>query len=562
MNRNITNLAAKTERFLQKIAGLTDLLIYFFLALVLSMVIWSLNKGLLFHDEAFYLLHLKDLEIFSTSYWYVFARIIYPQEIVQIRWITLTMLFISHLIFVTSMSIYFNSYIKIKIKQFITLLALSLLGQFVLWMPVQFIPSYWLLNYVLILSSIGFLLISFKQSSNRIAYTLSFITGLLIGFIPFIMVTNVPFILLLLIVAYFHLKSTGIKHMLVYFSTFFLGIIVAFLLYFIFIQNFSYFIDNLIASINHLSHDQTHGLLPIIKWIIKSIQYIASEILILSLVIILSDLFVNRQTFFWLKISISIISIAAIGFMIAQGFILSNETGIFSPSIFLVLFFVLLYKNLHLRTIDTKQLWVFLMLFLMPFIASLGTNVHFILRGVAYMSVIFVTIFILSAFLNDNKYKVIFIFFLFVATVSFMRSPFIAGWTYQVLSEQKKPVSQLGIHQNILIDQERFQNLEKLKNIIPENNFVIVSHRSFWGYVYLLDLKIPYLYFDFSEKLFFEQIRLHPEDINNFAFIELNTIPFPEGFFERLKSVGYDEEKFQKINITDQIVVYKSKNDI
>jgi hypothetical protein len=489
------------------------------------------------------------------------ARSIYAQDIIQIRWITLLLLILSHVIFVTGIVVYFKSFINIKVREYTTLLALSILGQFILWMPVQFIPSYWIFNYVVILCSLGFLLISFNRKNDLMTYSFSFITGFLIGFIPVIMITNIPFILLMLIVAYVHLKPTNKKHFIFYFISFFIGTVATLVVYFSLIQNFNAFISNFRESINHLNYDQTHGLIPMIKWVIRSIQYLSNEILILSLVIILSDLFVKKQSYLTLKIFISIVLITAISFMIFDAILLSNEMGIFSPSIFLVLFFVLLYKNIHIKVFDHKILWIFLTLILMPFIASLGTNVPFILRGVAYVSVIFVSIYILIIFINEVRYKVIFTLFLFIATINFLRLPFIPGWTYQVLSEQRNPVRNLGISQNILIDDERYQILEKLKSILPDNDFVIVSHRSFWGYVYLLELKIPYLYFDFSENLFLEQFRLHHKDINDFAFIELSTVPFPSGFFDRLKSVGYDEDKFQKINITDQIVVYKNRNE-
>jgi hypothetical protein len=519
-----------------------------------------LNKGLLFHDEAFYLLHLRDVEVFSTSYWYLLARSIYPQDIIGIRWMTVSLLIISHLVFVTGMAVYLRNFMVIRVKQFTLLLALSLLGQFVLWMPVQFVPSYWTFNYMSILCALGFMMISYSLKNDKVNYAFSFLSGLLIGFIPFIMITNIPLILLMLITSFLHVKDKTRRHIYYYFLSFFIGIFATFVLYFTLIQSLNDFIVNFKESLKHLNYDKSHGIFPMIKWIIKSMQYLSVEILLLSIAIIFSDLFINKASNFTLKIVVDMIIFLAIIFMMLDGFLLSSETGIFSPSLFLVLFFVLLYKNVHNKIIDLKVLTLFLTFLLMPFIASLGTNVHFELRGVAYISVIFVSIYVLIVFLKDIKYKIVFTIFLFVVTVVFMRLPFISGWTFQKQIEQTHPVKSLGINQNILLDTERFNNLEKLKEIVPQNSYVLVSHRSFWGYVYLLDLKIPYLYFDFSENLFFEQFKLHPSDINNYVFIELSTIPFPDDFFERLKALGYDLSDVDKIAVNDDITVYKSKS--
>jgi hypothetical protein len=553
---NLNNLESNAGKF----SILTNILIFTFLFIVVGIVLWSLKRGLLFHDEAFYLLHLKDIEIFSTSYWYLLARAFYPQDIIQIRWLTISLILIAHVVFVAGFSYYLKNKIEVRIHHFFILLALSITGQFVLWMPVQFVPSYWTFNYISILCSLGFLMISYSSGNNLISHFFSFISGSFIGWILFIMLTNIPLIVVMVFVSYLHFRQRNKDFIFYHFIFFLAGILATITIYFLLIQNLQDFLYNFRTSIEHLSHDNTHGIIPMLIWIVKSIQYLTVEIMLLVIAFIFSDLFLSKTTHFRLKLFVDFIIILAIIFLTINGVMLTNEVGIFSPSLILVLFFVLLYKNIHSLVIDLKFSALLIALVLMPFIASLGTNVPFELRGVAYISVVFVSIYIFLLFLKDIRYKIVFSVFLFIITINFIRLPFISGWTYQKQIEQTQPVKVLGIDQTILLDSERYGNLEKLKEIVPPNSTVLVSHRSFWGYVYLLDWNIPYLYFDFSENLFMEHIKLHATNLDNYAFIELKTIPFPNGFFDRLTDFGLNKEHLQNITVNDDITVYKIRN--
>ena len=246
---------------------------------VLAVVGYSLNKGLIFSDEAFYLMHLgANVHEAKFSFWSDYANLFYPQQIVAIRVLTVSLLVLSGIVFSIGFSRFFNA------NFFKTILPVSVFGVFFLWSPVCLVPNYITFNAVIFFSGLGLFLLSISKIKKYWAFTFAILSGVVFSQLVFIMITNTPIILLLML-AYLFLcdsKSCGFR-----FSLFFgLGLLLGLALFFVFVIPVGQYFVQLHSANESLKYDSSHGIRDLIKWCFDTIFFAISEILVPAILLL------------------------------------------------------------------------------------------------------------------------------------------------------------------------------------------------------------------------------------------------------------------------------------
>jgi len=517
-----SNTYNKVSDFIIKYAFYVNAIMAIF---VLYTVLWSLNKGLVFADESFYLLHLQQPNgVVSFSEWPFYAQLIFPKDLFTIRLITIFLQLLSIGILSFSINRFF------KTIPFFEILSIGIIGMFVFFSPVQFVPNYVTFNSILITLSTGFFLLMLQAEEKRQKYIFGILTGFSIGPLIFIMVTNIPFICLMSFIVLVYSKKDKIVQLL----SITIGIVLSVLFFFVFVRTYNNYLNDLNMALDYLATDQSHGNSSMVDWVIDVILYALKSIIPAALLFFVSlNLFKNKP----IKYFLFSIAILIMLFDIRSNF-LDDIKNINTPTpVFIILLAITLNaffnKKFQLASILIFALFI-------PFFSSLGTDVSYIIRSTMYLVTPFVLIFCLLK-TQENK-KFILPFYLLISLFLFRHKilfPTNTGWHNFKLSDQTISVKSIGINQNIKLDQPKIERLKKLKSIIPINSKLAVSNNTLWGNAFLLSLNPLYLSYVFDEKNTIKALKELTDKKETVYLLEDIYSPFPKSFFLKIDSLNY-----------------------
>lgn len=515
---------------------------------IIFMKVFLANKGLVIDDEGWFLYLLKDLPNsdsptqFHKLFFNVFEGDIYNIRISYIIWELMSYAFFSF----AFLKLHVNYFKKNEnnIALFAAIFSLTLIGFSIFSLPVCNIPFYTMLNKTIYPISIGFLILSYlsylKNNQNH-SYLLLSICGITLGFQPFIMITTTTSYSLFLITI-FLLFNKKIKP----FIYFILGILLSVTIYFITIENPITFYQNEILihfdQYSGSSYKEKHGILPIIRWCFIAIKYLIFECFIPSLSVIaliyLKPILNKHQ-----KWGLNLILI--VGYLLFYYFyVIDGEHHFSSMNIFISLMIYTLINFFIIKKNELNLLTIFLLILILPITLSIGSDVDFKTRATDYIGLFFPIIYFFG--LKDNsKGKLIFIMILSSYLINYSSMYFRENWGYFTYSEQKYDVKNLGIKQNLFIDEMHYNNLKSFKKNLSKNDFIIMSDKRLWAYSYLLELKPISYNFKLNETYTINKI--NQSESTKIKMIETVYAPFSADFLLQIEQ----QTKYKVILIKD-----------
>lgn len=487
-----------------------------FIAITTLMIVgYSLNKGIIFSDEAFYMLTLIGKSGNpGFTYWNAYASALFSNNILTLRITMFILLIMSAIIFSLGFKRFEND---VSLK---TILPISLIGLFILSSPVQLVPNYVTFSKLIFLSGIGVYQLALTSKQIRIKLFLATATGVIFSNLLFILITNTPVYSVLFILPFFLLE----KRDAIIFNVFLLiGILIGILLFFIFFVPPSQYIENFISTIDQLQFDKAYGAKEIVKWSISTFSYFVREI-ILSSAIVLVLLQKNRAKPAIYKI-ISSILFLYIFYIIIYDIRMNHHFNITSPSVIYIFAIGLILHYFYNKDLNLGIIGLFFLS--IPFFGSLGTDVKFALRSTAYIMPLLVYVFHHSMKTCKNILIIILLLIIFFFGRFSTEYIFTPGWSGYAISQQTEPLSRLGINNGLKIDKDRYAKIAELKEHIPPHSYILVSTPRLWGYVYLLDLTPALLYFRYNEDYFIYSKDQLPIDMDEIFLLEHTADPFP-----------------------------------
>jgi hypothetical protein len=509
--------------------------------LILLILIWTLNRGVVFTDESWYLLHLKgNLNVF-TSDWYEYGKMFFPENIFYMRLEIIILIILSSI----SMAYGINKYTS-KLK-FTHLLPLALIAPFIFISPVQFVPNYITLNTILFQFGLGTFLILLSINNLKLKFIWAIITGMIFSQLIFIMITNSPYIIILII--FLFLIETHRNTKIISISGLILGVIIGIISFFLFIKSFSKFILDFEFAIENHKFFKTHGAALIFKWIKDVFLYF---ILMIIPVVILVYLILKNNISILIKVLLLLLFTCILIYDFYNNFL--EYHNISSP--FCVFIILLTMITIVMFKKNYTLVLIFSLILITPFFASLGTNVPFHIRASIYIAPLLLIIYNYSEEESFRKLKWLFHLIIFVTLIKFSTKGILTkGWQRYVISAQSTKVSTIGIDSPLKLDGEKLELLKEIKVIVPKYSTVIVNSTEYWGIAYLLDYKIPYLYFNFDESQYnwyFSNV-MRPKNIYLF---EKKSEPFSTSM---LKNVSIYKVDTLILNNKFEMNIYKIK---
>lgn len=506
-----------------KLAWIVSLL---FLFAVLFQVFWLLDKGMVFSDEAFFILHtIPGFAKSGLTYWYI----LYSPFIFDNYLITNYVLVIFSIVSVFFMGYACASYLKFPVSP-ILVGVWCILSQFILYSPTVISTNHSSINYLIfncLIASLSFFLLNKK---NIFLLLLGFFLTSLI----FVFITSTIFIIPLLIFLYLNNKKEFWKQII----WIVMGSLIMISYYFIFLQTPHDFISGIVKAIELLKHDATHGSSGLVIWHKK---IIAKLLMILPLILIFSIKTLRR---YWFMIIFLIGSFLIIFYIIYPGFIhRSAMVPTFSFYFLAIIILIESFKN----EISIKFCYALLLLIL-PYFASFGTDMDLFIKSTFYFPFILVPSLYLGLQLNSkvgNLLSISFISITIIAMFTFFTYPFRYTW-----DKEYKPIEQNIAYEfrgsTIYFDSEKIQKLNEAKSFVQGEKNILVSDPKLWGYVLVLGGKPPLLYYKFNDYVlkFIEENNLSKQKL---IFLEDHQNPFKREVFQKFSG---DEFILKKIELS------------
>lgn len=512
-------------------------------AMMLSLIIfWSLDKGLIMLDEAFYLLHFQEGAYpIAYSNWFILAKPLYIKNLYVLRILVFSWLVMSSFF----LGFAFSKYWRFKWPAWFTGI-LAVFAQFILSIPVQYVPNNVTFNILLIYSSLGFLFLSPLYRDRKFTpFLLLILSGFCIGFLPFTMITNTPLMGVLLVAVYVFFKD---NQPLMKSIAWAIGVFISIFSYFFWLQPWEEFVFKFQEAVTYTKYMGSHGIRPLIQWHLDTLQYFMGMPLALSLILY----YWGKGSFKTENLTNSIIKVLGLSLLLILLVMdITSRIGIFPTTLFYVFstsaLFILLGK---------KQQWEgryfgLALLALVPYFATLGTDVAYQIRSVGYFSALLLMLIALLDLIKIEKYEWLLVGLFGIVFLNFLTYPFREGWArYSIVNQTEKfdlPNGQGTIKLNAATK-------EKVNSISPYLNGkknVVISHPNLWGLLYLSGGQALALNFMPNED--------YIQYFSNEKGIDLKTLIFVEGeliqFSEKFKTKVLDSANFQKID-QDGISIY------
>ncbi len=502
-------------------------------------IIWTLNRGLIFHDESWELLQYQQgAQTIDYSNWHRVLQFLYIDNLFQLRLLTFGII---------SSSAFFLGYTSSRLFDFP--LASWIIGllfivfQFFLNSPVKLVPSYTNMNFVLINIAVSFLLLFIFEKRELLKIIFIGLCSFFISILPFVLVTNTVIIGVLFVFIFIYSAKNKLKYCVIFILCLFIYPVI----YFKFIQSPSHFWEKYEEARYYLSIDADYGLYGIFKWHAKMLIHFLQVPLLIFFLFKLKYLkikFTKNGNYMLMALFLGLLLIQLyqdVTFKFSQ----------FPVTLWYLLFFLMLWAS-------WKELWqkkpdLILVLFFasLPYFASLGTVVRFQLKAASFFPYLAIAILFLIKHNYSFRPVILFTALSMVSVAVFFSYNFRTGWSnYNVLDQTER----FSISQNkgdLYLDRQRVKSLEEVRPYIGNNEKVLVSHENVWGYVYLLNARPLYLAFRFKENYFYYFLQRKNESPYSITYIELKRKPFPETFKTFLNGKQSSDYSLQIVDLNE-----------
>lgn len=507
--------------------------LFIFSALFMGYLVYSnLDKGLVMNDEAYYLMHFRDykemITVDATNYFRIF-QIFYTDNIYHFRIITLVLLnATSFLLFALA-----ARYFKVKIHP----LLFGFLGiciNFLTWQGTIIVLNQYHGNTILMNLSLSFLLLFLLYRKSFFAI----ISGSLLGILFF---DGIPHSIAIGPVALFILYNFWKEsRQIVY--LFFGGIVAGFLIYFVFIEDFSTYIAQFeYLEIYKSFHRKQHPIRFYFYWFALVIGFIFIPLTALIF-------------FFQKKVQNKKIVLDKLLF--AFGLTLLFSAFFFQNLHILYIFLGLLIYRFSLEESSNKEKTFLLILFLIPFGLAFGSGFYFHIRGGMYQIYFFLALNIILFRLYNFKVYLMYVLF-FIGTLIFYPQ-FLneKGWKDFVYTEQNIPV-QINGH-TLYLDENRNKDIEDLRPYLQNQPKVIYSSNHLMGYLFILNAKPPIPYYFTLKNYINFYIERNGDKPDDYIYIESDDYPFSPKEIIPLKFVNHPEK--YKVVKAGRFILYLPAN--
>lgn len=499
------------------------------LVIVLTIIFWSLFRGIIMMDEAYYLLHFDtEIEPIALSNWYVIFKPFYLENLVQLR----IMMFSLKILSAFFLGYAFSKFWGLGWPDWFTGF-LIILGDFVLSIPVQFVPNNSSLNLILIHLGMGCLFMFYALTEKiKLGYLFLFISGVFFGFLPLAMITNSPLLFVMVVFTFFiGEKALRFRRVGIYAG----GMILAILIFFLLLQNVSTFIAEFKKALEFQQFMESHGLQPLFNWHIN---------LVLKFFGIPFCLIVAY--YFWKKEGSNsfiskILLLIMLFLLIYQLFLdLTSSKGIFSTLLFYTFTLLMfLESGLALNKIGWKRSFLVLLM-LIPYFAALGTDVEFEVRSAFYSSYIILVIMCLWDGFKAFYLKYAFIFLMGFVILNFFTYPFRKGWAGYRMVKQHNEVILPKNKGRLFLDDGMVLNLNKVRPHLEGKKNVVLSDVTTWGFLYLCDAKPLHIGFWANEPYTKYLINKKNIEFKQLNFLENKNSPFSGNLLKEIENSGFE----------------------
>lgn len=542
----------------------------FYAVTILILTIWSLNKGLTLSDEGWYLFLLKDMPsgVFATSYYKLFFNL-FDGDILNIRIGTLVMMLTGCVTMAGGLFLYFRRKLCLSSFDFLIITALTITGFSFHAIKVSFVFSYLNINSFLTMMSVGLMLAAFELKKPK--SLLLFLSGVFIGIIPFVMITNS-----LIIPALFILLAVHPRKVYWQLSVWTAGIIAAFVLFFSLIESPQEFFLNILSpnlqNAGEKGFEAGYGIRPLLFWLYQTITHLAFYIILPAILIFKAMVkapFPEKASDHWLMTGL--LPVVFILFFIGQVVFREEKIAVFAPFMIFFLVAALIYfrsgtiQNESINKPTKQEIILCIALFLMPVLLSFVTLVEFRIRGGGYMNFVLPMIYLFGYKTLENKK--VYMYFLLACIpfiLHFMITPARSNWGGVVYINQNVPLKKLGLQQNLLLDKGKTETLVILQQLTRPGDKVILSAPGLWGYAYLLDLQPVSYEFRFDENKTIDKLKQNIFTGQTIILFQHTGTPFPDSFLRRLETFTGNPLQFTRINPYFEVAILdndKKKTD-
>ena len=525
---------------------------------ILFMKVFLANKGLVIDDEAWFLLLMKELPSGDamTQFHKLFFNV-FRGDIYAIRISYFFFELVSYSTFSIGLYSFFKEKYLLKPIHLYYFFALTLIGASIFSLPICNIPYYANLNKTLVPFSMGLLLFTFyKKSHNKHFYTYLFLSGLIIGFQAFIMITTVSIYLFFFILIYLYLKHQYISSIL----TFCGGILTSIAIYFLFIETPIHFWEQeILVNFNSYAgsdYKEKHGLLPIIRWCFITLKYLIFYCLFPALAVIgglklLPLLNRLQKRMFYILLVIT-------GLLYFYFDIIKGEHEYASINLFIAALMYVIIDTFIIQKKEIPNYPFFIIILILPLFLSIGTDVGFKIRATDYIGTYFPLIYILGLHFKPKK-QLIFSIVLVCYLMNYSTMYYRGNWGYFRYVDQKYAVKKLGIDQNLYVNSVVYTNLELLQPLLKNNETVILSDKNLNGICYLLNLKLLSYDFKLQPNKIIEKLNSNSK-LNSIKLIEDSYSPFEYDFINKItEQTSYKLKDTNKVGIH---TIYTLKKDV
>lgn len=508
--------------------------------LVLALKVWALPKGIGVGDESWFLYLLKHQPTGLVTQFHLVTGSLFKGDILLIRGSNIVVSIFAAMFFMHQVLRFFSYNISNNIVYIFELLFLATIALFIFDYPATIDFSYNAVNRIVTLFGVGFLVWSFRVASKA-QIPLLLIAGICIGMLIFIKITNSPIIGLCLAII-ICVEST-IRRKLLSSLWFFCGVLLYILYYFLVKESFSeyltLFTQAASTTISTTEGTNYYTISFFLGWIFESFKYMFLQGIPFFLVFYFyeksrTDNITNSF------VRLGLYGILLLYFVFIVNFELrANLSGIAThiPFIGILAFMLYTYKG----SLSIKQGIIVLGLFLLTFMLPFGTLVSYKNSGAAYIIFVFPLVYMYLKTTNIVSVKYVFIFLLMLYGMYFYSKIYRENWTGIASVKQVYSLQDIGIQQNISVDEKQFAIITDFISIVPQNVHVTTNYYRIWAYPYLQNcIPLDFNYnLDASTAIVQEKImQFLKTQTDPLYFIESFDFPLSESYHDFLSELS------------------------